>query len=492
MHLPTATRAGTFAEPCFNLCHDAGLDLDPWQRWLIEWTLSYDPIGRWVARDIAIIVSRQNGKGSYLEARALFALFLQPGIQLIIWTAHEVNTALEGYKRLRLLIEHTPFLHKQVKRYIDTNGKEGIELRNGRRILFKARSKGSGRGFTCDVLILDEAMIFSADAAAAMLPTLSAVPNPQVIYTGSAGWDESIQFGRMRTAGLKKKPERLLVAEWSIELCNRNCAPECPDHLDPYSKEAARLTNPGLGIRVSWESIQSDQLSMDIDKYKIERLGIGAWPTEDEAWAVIDELSWLDAALDYTPSYDPKTVSFAVDITPDRSWATISVAFRTMDGKIHTEVTKSSIKGLDHRQGTNWLIPRLVELATRHNAPVIIDPATQALSLEEELVALGVEVIRANTRDYGEACQTYLSMICPAREDVQLLSHPGQGLLTSAVACAGKREVGEFWMWDRGESSNLITPVVSSTLAVWGVFQPRKPKAAPPFAFRVKPNRRSA
>lgn len=475
---------GSFGEPAFDLAHASGLTLDPWQKTLLSDWLKFDYRGKWCALDCGLVVSRQNGKGALLEARALFALFQQPGCDLVIWTAHEVNTALEGFKRIRQLIEQTPFLMKQVRKIMEAQGKEGIELRNGRRLLFKARSKGGARGFTCDVLFLDEAMFLTEEQMRAIYSALSAVPNPQIIFTGSAGWKDSVGFGRLRNNSLKGRKARGHFAEWSLEMCGLDCMPDCTVHIDPMSHEAAWLTNPGLGKRVTWEFVQSEQGNYDLEGFAQERLGVGTWPTDGESWSVVDEERYR-RCHDPSPTKVAKSVSFAVDITPDRSYSSISVGFRTEEGKKHGELTRNAQNQWDHGPGDHWVLPRLIELAKKHRAPVIIDPATQALWLEEPLKAAGVEVIRANTRDYGEACASLVAAIQPKGGGPATFSHSDQALVTAAFAGAGKREVGEFWMWDRGESHAEITPLVSLTLAVWGVDQPRKNNRAVPFARRL-------
>src|SRR5690606_41534524 len=47
-------------------------------------------------------------------------------------------------------------LVKTVRR---SHGQEGIYLRNGQRLRYKTRTKGGGRGFSADCVILDEAMV---------------------------------------------------------------------------------------------------------------------------------------------------------------------------------------------------------------------------------------------------------------------------------------------------------------------------------------------
>ncbi|MGY4986484.1 hypothetical protein [Streptomyces nigrescens] len=62
---------------------------------------------RWAAFEVGLVVSRQNGKGSLLEARELAGLFLF-GERLIIHSAHQFDTSKEAFERILMLVENTP------------------------------------------------------------------------------------------------------------------------------------------------------------------------------------------------------------------------------------------------------------------------------------------------------------------------------------------------------------------------------------------------
>lgn len=177
---PAPTSAGPEA---IELAASAGLLLDPWQQDVLTAALGERPDGRWAASRVAVIVPRQNGKGAILEARELAGLYLF-GERLITHTAHRVDTSLEHFTRMRALIEGTPDLAAELDDIVDTHGKEGLVLQGGRRLNFKARSKGSGRGFTGDCVVLDEA--YYLYDLGGLIPTMSARPNPQLWYTSSA------------------------------------------------------------------------------------------------------------------------------------------------------------------------------------------------------------------------------------------------------------------------------------------------------------------
>lgn len=174
----------TAGPEAIELAASAGLVLDPWQCDVLNGAMGEDADGLWAAMEVAVIVPRQNGKGGILEARELHGLFLDDSCELITHTAHRFDTCQEHFRRLRNLIEQTPDLMSRVKKIREANGDEGIELVDGSRIQFKARSKGSGRGFSGDLVVLDEA--FWLQELGSLLPTLSARANPQVWYTSSA------------------------------------------------------------------------------------------------------------------------------------------------------------------------------------------------------------------------------------------------------------------------------------------------------------------
>src|ERR1700760_5150982 len=64
--------ASTSGQERIDLAHAAGLVLDPWQQLCLILGLGQTGLGRWAAFTVALIVARQNGKGSILEALELY------------------------------------------------------------------------------------------------------------------------------------------------------------------------------------------------------------------------------------------------------------------------------------------------------------------------------------------------------------------------------------------------------------------------------------
>jgi len=273
-------------EDAIELAKQAGLVLDDWQQHVLRQALATRG-KRWAAFEVCLILARQNGKGAVLEALELAALFLFDDVQLILHSAHKFDTAADAFRRILGLIEANPDFSREVKKVIRSHGSESIELRNGKRLRFIARSNGAGRGFAADLVILDEAFNISDDAMASMLPTLSTRPNPQVWYTSTAGGPDSFQLGRVRDRGLRGSDLSLAFFEWSVDETRYDAA-------DPACWAQA---NPGLGVRISREYVELEQAALTVDAFARERLSVGDYPVDGGAWEVIRADAWAACAV---------------------------------------------------------------------------------------------------------------------------------------------------------------------------------------------------
>lgn len=442
-----------------ELCEMAGLFLDDWQKFVLTHALGEREDKKWAAFEVGLTVPRQNGKGGILEARELAGLFLlkEP---LIIHSAHEFATSLEAFRRLEALIQNTPDLHRRVKPrgYKHSHGEEGIELRNGQRVLFKTRTKGGGRGFTCDCLIYDEDMILAEAAHGATLPTLSARPNPQVWYTGSAVdqtvHEHGVVKSRLRDRALRGNDPSLAYFEWSVE----GDDPDKVSDTDVSDVGAWSRANPALGIRISAEHVGRELRSMDSRRFAVERLNVGDWP-DPEGEGVQLVPNWRELADPHSEVVGD--LAFAFDVSPDRSSAAIGVAGYRADHLFHIEV-------VDHRPGTGWITDRLVGLVEKHgSAAVTCDEKGPAGALIRPLANRGVKVESTNAGEYAQACGHFFDACGVEGGDEPELRHLGTTELAKALRGARQRPLGDAWAWSRKSSSVDITPLVACTLALW-------------------------
>jgi Phage Terminase len=454
---PSVTSAGPEA---VELAASAGLVLDPWEAFCLEVALAEREDGNWAAFEVGLLVSRQNGKGAILEARELAGLFLF-GEQLILHSAHEFKTAQEGFRRVLSLFENTDDLRRRVKRVRTSHGEEGIELLSGQRLRFVARTGGSGRGFTGDTILLDEAFNLPDAATEALMPTVSARPNPQIWYTSSAPDKELAPcevLARVRKRGMAGGDPALAYLEWSVDPHSEFCGADCGAHDDPDDPKAWARANPGMGIRISAEHIGREFRTMSAEGFARERLGVGRWPLERGAWGVIDEADWQVLA-------DPRSlvespIVLAGDVSWDRSWGSIAVAGRRTDGLFHVEV-------IEHRPRTDWVVPRMRELKERWGPlAVMVRSRGPAGFLIPELEAAGIEVANMTTAEGAQAC----GLLYQTVTDTKNLRHLGQPELAAALSGVVRKPVGDAWTWARkGDGIGAdLTPLYAATDALWG------------------------
>lgn len=436
-----------------------GLVLDEWQRNVLEDAMGIRADGKWSAFEVGLVVPRQNGKGSVLEARELAGLFLL-GERLILHSAHEFKTSAEAFRRVLSLVENCDHLRKRVAKVRTSHGEEGIELLSGGRLRFVARSTGSGRGFTGDTIILDEAYNLGPTAMAALLPTMSAVPNPQLWYTSSSGTVLSEQLRSVRARAMGESPGRLCYLEWSAP-------PEA--RFTPADRDWWWMSNPSLGVRIPEEFVEAefDAMSGATDDFCRERLGLfdemaGSDGIPQQRWAECGELASEMAG----------PVAFAVDMPWNRRSATIAAAGVNKSGVSHVEL-------VDVRPETGWVVPRLVELCRTHRpVAVTLDPSGPAGALLADLTQAGVPVIGTTGRAYGQACGAFLDAVVETT-----VRHRVELALDNAVAGAVRRFTGDAFVWDRKRSDVDISPLVAVTLARWA-YGSAAPSRRPMVAFR--------
>jgi hypothetical protein len=287
---------------------------------------------------------------------------------------------------------------------------------------------------------------------AALLPTLSSRPNPQVVYMSSAPLADSSQLHAVRQRGLTGESARLAFLEWSID-------PEADDDSEPGSWA---LANPGLGVRISEEFVAAEREAMPLVEFRRERLGVPDEPLGSVpppfgvgAWeACQDRSARLGGGL-----------VFGVEVAADRGWASVAAS----DGRV--------VELVEHRQGTGWLPSRVRELCDRHGARgVVVDSGGPAGALVDELRAqVGDRLVEVPAKGVAAACGQLFDAVVAG--DIACVPNAD---LDVAVAGASKRARGDAFVWDRRSSVVDVSPLGAVTLARWGAVG-REEAAAEPF-----------
>jgi hypothetical protein len=454
----------TYGQEVIDLAAAAGLVLDPWQQLMVNYACALDPVGAWLCFEIAIVLSRQNGKGGVLEALELAWLFLF-GDRLIIHSAHLFETSREHFLRMQALIRDHDDFRRRVRRMREGRGSEEIELIGGARLKFMTRKGGAGRGFTGDKVVLDEAMYLDRTMMAASLPTLATRLNPQVVYTGSAGMRHSTQLGYVRNRGYARDDPALMYAEWSAQEAVWD---ERGERIgwriagDRAAPQTWARVNPGFGIRISEAYIRKEMRTLggpDSAEFGTERLGIGDWPEDEEAWEVIDKESWVDARDPDSQIPPGKALALGLYYNPQRDLGTIGVCGWRADGRLHIETA--------HRhRGWAWMTPKVVEMIGEHRpCAVVVLRTSAAAAVIEDLVNAKVAVQSPSEIEYAQTCER-LRVGVKEKDSVR---HLDQASLNASVGGAQKRAGSEGgWRFSPDVAAD-VGPVASVTEAMWGL-----------------------
>lgn len=465
LHIPITGIDSSLADKALMLLKIADFQLDEWQEWVLYNSLLLDHRGKFAAKEVCLLVPRQNGKTYIAEARELIGLFLIPSEQYISHSAQVFRTAKESYWRMLRRIRAVPDLWSQIESTPSSNDNVAINLVDGTRLVYSARGKDPGRGLSGDLVVLDEGYAITDDVMEALKPSMSARPNSQLWYCSSTGQEDSDVLLRVRTRGMEQKArqdageslgiDRLFLAEWCAE---ENC------HID--DEDQWFISNPALGQRIEIETVYDELGSLSEKGFKRERLGL--WH-DMSVRNVIDPETWKDCKDEYGEIIGEYVA--ALDISPDASQASIAVAGHTRNGKRYVEVI--------------WAGPYtskavLEELHSIFNAasqqPILL--AIQGASAASQAMVpriepMGIELLNLGQKEVAAGCEDFRM-----RAYQRQLVHNGEPSLAVAVNGATRYRIGskigskeleneeeQGWGWARRDPTVDITGLCACTWA---------------------------
>lgn len=456
-YLSLPPRAGSYGDIAVDLAAVCGLELDEHQVLTIDALQSIDQDGKWAMLEGCLVEPRQNGKsdGVLLPIALATAVFVPDS--LIVWSAHRYKTSHEAFLAMLKLLgpeEDPTELGKLVAKRSFSTGDEGFQFQNGSRIVFVARSAASGRGLSGDLVILDEALFLTAAMMGALFPTLSARPNPLVLYASSAGLASSVILADVRDRGRAGGDPSLAYVEY--------CAPEggCEakdcDHAktavgcaadNPANWQAANYAT--VAGRMTLSYIAAERRAMPVAEFLRERMG---WWDEIGSGGMFRLPSWWRRQ-------DPDTVAgprlvLAAHVSLDRQWAAVAVASQRMDKRLHVELIR-------HEPGTDWLLPYLtLRVEKWRPRAVAIASGMAAGTLVKDL-----EQLRAftplNTTETRRACAYFYDLVSAADSPLAVRPHPD---LDAAVEVARRSSSKGEWVFAADEGVDL-SPIYAVALA---------------------------
>lgn len=501
-----ATGVSSAAPEAVGIAAKAGLNLDPWQRFVLDGALQENEDFTWTNNEVLVIVPRQSGKGGIIEGRELAGIFVwdEP---YIMHSAHEMKTASEAFQRMEELLESNEDFDRRIQAVSRSKGLEGFvfqwdhgnyrdgkdprcrkcRLKNRKKhranLRYVSRSGGSARGFAgVSTVILDEAMILDEAPIASMLPTLATASavngNWQVWYLGSAGdrtmRSSSVVMGRQRRRVLAKQPG---VAGFLFEAHLRHDKKRCvkdpvtgeydhplDDRLDPrtWAKVNPAMGPISMGRRVTQEFLakmaNGGMAERDFDR---EFLSDGDY-LEPEGWDVITEEAWTnlrDRAL--IGGGAPERFAIGVDTTWDGQYTAITIAGTMPDGRMLLEM-------LICQAGTAWAPDYLAQLLTYKPRAIVLSRQSPADVIVPDLQANRKmkKLLKFPTlTEYA----TWSKKTVQLMTETRTLVHLGQSTMDAAVKAVKKNDVGggSFVLTQRGATGNAA-PFTAGVNAIGG------------------------
>lgn len=184
------------------------INLFPWQKWLLVHMLELIEDGQLRFRTVVVLIARQNGKSTLSQVLALWITCVW-GWPLVLGTAQDLETAEEVWQGAVDMVEESEELSPLIEKVVKVNGKKALEImleteefRRKTRYKVKAANRKAGRGFTGNLILLDELREHQNwDAWGAITKTTMAQLEALILALSNAGDITSIVLRYLRRMG---------------------------------------------------------------------------------------------------------------------------------------------------------------------------------------------------------------------------------------------------------------------------------------------------
>jgi len=452
----------------------------PWQRWFLIHAFEIidlpDVTWRLRFRTIILLVGRQCGKTTLGTIIALYFMY-QLGVALILGTAQDVANAEDIWALCVEMAQANPDLAEQIKHVWFTNGAKRLQLEGGRDYRVKAANRKAGRGKSADLVLLDELREHQTwDAYAALSKTGMARKNALLLCMSNAGDGTSVvlRHFRIRAHRMLGDPDGIVAALGDTELLADESALEdtalglfewsaSPDMAidDP---RAWAQGSPSLGYTIDFSTMKAACADDPADVFKTECLCQWVTSTVDPPFPIGAWDAGKDEQSDIAPD---AALWWGVDVSADRTHASIAVCGKRPDGEWHAELAA-------YRGGTGWLVGWLQDAAP--NYPEGMRVALQSRgapvsSLMDVLAAIdGVTIVECAGKDVagwsGRLWDAVAACDEQSESDATPIRHRTQPQLDLAANIAATRPMGDgAWAFDRAKSMEDISPLVAVCMA---------------------------
>lgn len=427
-----------------EFCESIGYELLPWQKWLSHEICKVDENDKWHFKEVGVIISRQNGKSTFMQLMILWRMFAL-GQKLQVHTAHKLTTSSEIFWKIDDVIQsHASLIEHFTKKY-ETKGSQEIKLKGGQRYLVRANNSAA-RGIAApDTIYLDEVREYKDDEIWSSLRyTQMASVNPQALIFSNAGDQHSVVLNRLRERGLAAAAgadDRIGWFEWSAE-------PGC----DIRDRKAWAQANPSLGHTISVENLET---AMSDDESIVRTELLCQWVSVVNP--AISPSNWAAGAKPDLKLSKEQNTWMAIDLSPDRREAALIAAQQDGD-EINVVLlqTWTNPVNLDAKQIANDIAAWYRKFPTQ----TIAYSRQTSGAIAALLLPAGISTTPIDGALYGQACDEMLSAITSGR-----LHHPDQDEFNRQVLSAVKLPFKDGgWYLGRKVSNATICAAVAMAM----------------------------
>jgi hypothetical protein len=460
-----------------------GYNLFPWQKWLLLHALELDPDDDrlYRFRTIVVEVARQNGKTLVLVVLALWALYGRDA-KMVIGTAQDLANSERAWSEAVEICEADEELAALIEK-ITRGHPKALKLTTGPEYRVASASRRGGRGFSGDLVLLDELREHQSwDSWAAVTKTMMARPRAQAWAFSNAGDSLSVVLRYLRAQAHRDlgwpdgdgDKSMLTDVDAELEALGASDHPavgwfewSAPPSAKRTDVHAWAQANPSLNHteivsdcvteRALLHALRTDPphiFETEILCRWTSMADAGPWP----------EGSW-QATLDSTAAPSGRQI-VCIDVSWNRSRTYIARAGHDAAGNVVAGIAED-------RAGTDWVVAWLVANRDSYEGIVVQSNGAPVTSLCND--------IENARRPDGSAAQLPLidwkgtdlataTGILFDRLDTRRIRHlPHPGLDAAATTAAVKVLSAGSWIVDRAKSTSDGAPLVALIGAVWGV-----------------------
>ena len=443
--------APSLAHEVIELAEKIGMPLMPWQKTVMTDALKIDPdTGMFKRKTVGVLVARQNGKTHLAAMRIIWGLI--KGEKILALSSNRAK-ALDTFQFVSEIIMTSDFLRPMLKgKPRLANGQEVINFLSGGQYRIAAATRDSTRGFSADLLYVDELREITPDAWTAARPVTRAKPNAQTWTTSNAGDAFSTVLLDLRNRALEHPSETFGWYEWSA-----------PERCKIWDRKAWLYANPAVGHTITMEVLEESVATNTIEATRSEMLCQfidsiqSPWP-----YGVIEATSKSDLEL---PMGKPTVLAF--DVSPSKRQGTL-IGAQLMDDGITIGVgimqMWSSDVGIDDLK----MASDIHEWAQKYRPQVILFDKYATQSIADRLMTQGWMVHDVSGQHFYQACGELLDAFVNNR-----IVHSGQPELIAHFNNCGMKENDGGWRIIRRKSAGDVTGAIAVAMAVHILVKPQ-------------------